>query len=296
MKFKEGYHFYALITIACWSLSYVLTRLALTYFSVYALGFLRYFIASLTLIGVAVVIKIKMPPKKDWSWFFLSGALGFFLYMIFFNQGQQMVSAATGSIIIATVPVITALFAGMIYREKLSSLQWLAIGLEFFGVAFMTLINGVVSINIGVLWLFLAAVVLSFYNLLQRKLTKSYSSLQTTAYSIFSGTILLGIFLPASVNQAIAAPVIQWVYVLILGVFSSAIAYVAWTKALSIAEKTSQVSNYMFLTPFITSLLSFFIAGEMPEQSTILGGTIILFGVFLFNFGERIKGLIKRDN
>ena len=131
MRFKEGYHLYAFITIACWSLAYVLTRLALTYFSVYSLGFLRYFIASLTLLGVAVVIKMKIPAKRDWPIFFLSGALGFFLYMIFFNQGQQMVSAATGSIIIATAPVLTALLARIIYREKLIWLQWLAIGLEF---------------------------------------------------------------------------------------------------------------------------------------------------------------------
>lgn len=137
---------------------------------------------------------------------------------------------------------------------------------------------------------------LSFYNLLQRKLTKSYASLQTATYSIWGGTILLIIFLPASVNQAITAPPIQWLYVLILGVFSSAIAYVAWTKALSLAEKTSQVSNYMFLTPFLTSLLGFVIAGEIPEQSTVMGGTIILAGVFLFNYGERIKDLMKQSN
>ncbi|WP_207706694.1 DMT family transporter [Acetobacterium tundrae] len=68
-----------------------------------------------------------------------------------------------------------------------------------------------------------------------------------------------------SVNQVIMAPPMQWVYVLILGVFSSAIAYVAWTKALSVAEKTSQVSNNMFLTPFLTSVLGFLIAGEIPE-------------------------------
>ena len=289
MGFKEKYQLYALITIACWSLAYVLTRLALTYFSVYSLGFLRYLIASLILLGVAVVIKMKMPEKGDWPMFLLSGALGFFLYMIFFNQGQQMVSAATGSIIIATAPVFTALLARIIYREKLTWLQWLAIGLEFCGVAFLTLIDGVLSINIGVLWLFLAALVLSFYNLLQRKLTKTYAPLETATYSIFGGTILLAVFLPGSMQQAIHAPPIQWVYVLILGVFSSAIAYVAWTKALSLAEKTSQVSNYMFLTPFLTSILGFLIAGEIPEQSTVIGGIIILAGVFLFNYGERVK-------
>lgn len=62
-----------------------------------------------------------------------------------------------------------------------------------------------------------------------------------------------------------------------LGIFSSAIAYVAWAKAFAKAKQTSQVSNYMFITPFLTSLLGLLIA-EVPDQSTLVGGTIILFG------------------
>lgn len=57
MRFREGYHFYDSITIGSWSLSYVLIRLALNCFSVYALDFLRYLIATLTLVGVAVVLR-----------------------------------------------------------------------------------------------------------------------------------------------------------------------------------------------------------------------------------------------
>ena len=73
--------------------------------------------------------------------------------------------------------------------------------------------------------------------------------------------------LPNSISKAIHAPLIQILYVLILGIFSSSIAYIAWAKAISIAEKTTYVSNYMFVTPFLTTILGFIIIGEIPDKA-----------------------------
>ena len=117
MKFKDSYHPYAIITIVFWSLAYVLTRLTLQYFSSFSLGFLRYFIASCTLVCIAFITKMKFPSRKDLPWFLLAGAVGFFIYIITFNKGQESISASTASVVIATVPVITAVLARFIYSE-----------------------------------------------------------------------------------------------------------------------------------------------------------------------------------
>jgi drug/metabolite transporter (DMT)-like permease len=37
--------------------------------------------------------------------------MGFFLYMIVFNTGNPQVTAATGSIVLTSVPVLTAVLA-----------------------------------------------------------------------------------------------------------------------------------------------------------------------------------------
>lgn len=280
---KKSYHFYAIITIIFWALAFVFTRLGLQYFDVYSLSFLRYLAASITLLVIICFIKINRPKKEDLFSFILSGALGFFLYVILFNKGTALVSASTSSIIIATVPVFTALLATFFYKERLKIYQWLAIGIEFMGILVLTLMNGSFSINEGVLWLLIAALCLASYNILQRKLTKTYSALQASTYSIFFATIMLCIFLPGSINKAIHAPLIQMLYVLILGVFSSAIAYIAWAKAISLTEKTTYVSNYMFVTPFLTTILGFIMINEIPDKATILGGIIILSGLFIFN-------------
>ena len=295
MNLKDNFHPYAAVTIIFWSLAYVLTRLALQYFSVFSLGFLRYFIASCTLLIVSAFTKMKIPHRADLPWFITAGFVGFFLYMIAFNQGQATVTAATGSIIIATVPVITALLAHFLYRERLLPFQWAATLIEFIGVAVLTLINGMFSINRGLFWLFLASLALSTYNLLQRKLTKTYTALQASTFSIFFGTLMLAVFIPTSIREISAAPAIQFVYLVILGVCSSAIAYVSWSKAFSKAKNTSQVSNYMFITPFLTSVLGFIIAGEVPDRATLCGGGIILLGVLLFNFGENLYRLCSKQ-
>lgn len=281
MKLKNSFHPYAMVTILFWSLSYSMTTLALAHFSPFPLGFLRYVFASATLIAAAVFLKIKAPRKQDLLWFAASGAVGFFLYMIAFNLGQGATTPATASVVMATSPVMTALLARFTYKEKLKAYQWVSIVIEFIGVAILTLMKGAFSVNKGLLWLFGAVLTISSYNLLQRKLTKNYSPLQVTTYSVFFGTAMLAIFLPEAIPEAISAPAIQFVYLAVMGIGCSAIAYVAWAKAFSVAENTSQVSNYMFLTPFLATLWGF----KIPDKPTLIGGGIILFGVLIFNFG-----------
>ena len=294
MKFKDSFHPFAGITILFWSLAFVLTRLILQYFSAFPLGFLRYAVASCALVAIVLTAKIAPPHKADLKWFLLSGFFGFFLYMITFNKGIESVTAATSSVIIATAPVITALLAHIFFKENLTGIQWAATAVEFSGVALLSLMNGFFSLNSGLLWLLLAAISLAIYNLLQRKLTKTYSGLQAAAYSIFSGTIMLAIFLPTALREIRVAPPIQLLYIVILGIFSSAIAYVTWAQALKKAEQTSSVSNYMFITPFLTTLLGFILMNEKPDGSTIAGSIVILMGVLIFNFGDRMLARASR--
>ena len=288
MKIKDSFHTYAIITIIFWSLANVMTRLSLHYFSAFSLGFLRYTIASCALIVIALVTRMKPPKKKDIIWFIFSGTVGFFLYMIAFNKGCETVSSATSSVIIANVPVLTALLARFVYKEKLSVIKWAAIAVEFSGVIVLTLMDSTFSFNPGLAWLIGASLLLSVYNLLQRKITTNYSGLQASTFSIFSGTIMLAVFLPTAVKQAQSAPPVAFLYVAVLGIFSSAIAYAAWAQAFKKAKDSSSVSNYMFITPFLASLMGFLFAGEKPDLPTVIGGGIILLGVFFFNFGEKL--------
>jgi drug/metabolite transporter (DMT)-like permease len=215
--------------------------------------------------------------------------------MIMFNIGSVTVTAATGSIILATAPIITTLLARIIYKEKIKIIQYIAIIIEFIGVGVLVLMNGVISVNMGLIWMLLSSIAVSIYNLLQRKITKKYSAIQTAIISIWVGTIMLMVFLPVSAGEIKTAPPIQILYLIILGIFPSAIAYVTWTYAFSKAKYASSVTNYMFITPLLATLLGMLLAKEVPDFSTIIGGIIILTGMFIYNFSERIMAKTKKN-
>ena len=288
MNLKNNYHPYAAITIVFWSMAFVFTRLALRTFTVFSLGLWRYVAASAVLLIVAFATRMKLPKRKDLPWFLLAGAAGFAVYMVVFNLGSRQVSASTGSVMLATTPILTALLARILYKEKLKPVQYAAIGVAFLGVVTLTVLQGGFTANAGILYMLGSALLVAIYNLLQRRLTKTYTALQSTAFSIFIGTLMLCVFLPGGVAELRVAPPSALLYVLILGVFSSAVAYCAWAKALSLAKNTSSVSNYMFVTPFLTTLLGLWIAGEPVELPTVAGGALIIIGLLLFRFGERL--------
>lgn len=280
---KKSYHFYAMASILCWSISYVLSRFIMGEFSAYSISFLRYIVASIALLLLAPIIKLKKVERQDLGWIFLTGSFGFFIYMIAFNKGLETVNAATGSVIIAAVPMISSILSSFIYKEKLSRLQWFASALSFLGVLLITLLPGGFTINYGLIWLFAAALCMSFYNLLSKRLVKKYAAIQVTAYSIFAGTVLLSIFSVSSFRQVQQASWVAILCIVSMGVFSSAVAYVCWAKAFERAENVASVSNYMYLTPFFTSILGFLLIDEVPGWSTVIGGVFILGGLILFN-------------
>ena len=149
-KTKNHAQIYAFVTVLLWASAFVLTKIALAYYTAEAIGILRYVIASLLFIAIGIFYKIGFPEKKDLPKFLLAGALGFALYMITFNQASKSLTAATGSVVIASAPILTALFARIIFKEKIRLLGWVAIIIEFIGILVLTLWNGILSVNAGI--------------------------------------------------------------------------------------------------------------------------------------------------
>lgn len=281
---------YAFATVVLWSSAFVFTKVALLSFSSTSLGFLRCAIASAVLYVVLRCKGVRMFGWHELPRFMLSGALGFSIYLFIFNKGSETLTAATGCILIATAPIITALMASVVFRERLTRLAWIALWLAFIGVLVLMLWNGSVSINAGVVWMLGAALAISAYNVIQRLYAHEYTSLQITAYSFFTATAMLVFFLPESIRQIAAAPLPHVIAVIFLGVFPSALAYLLWAKALSFAATTSDVTKFMFLTPLLSLVLGYLVISELPGVETWLGGAIILSGLVLFHIsGKRAE-------
>ncbi len=278
----SSYLFPALGTILLWSTSYVGTKIASVSFHPGAMASLRIVAAAVVLAVIAAATRRPFPARSDLPWFVGSGLFGMALYFILFNRGFADIGPTTSCILISTVPVITALLAFFAFKERLAAAGWAAIGIAFAGVVVMTLWNGAMSINMGVVWTALAAVFFAIYNLLQRKLSRSYDSLTISQWSYAAGALLLLPFLPGAMGELRAAPPAHTLIVVLLGVFPSAVGSLLWVKALSLAPKTSYVANLMFLTPFLTLAQELIIQREWPDAGAILGGILILGSLALF--------------
>lgn len=287
---------YAFGTIVLWASAFVFTKIALNYYSPETIGVIRYLIASIFFIVVGSIKKIGFPEIKDIPKFVLSGLLGFTIYMITFNQASSSLTSATGSIIIATAPVITAILAFILFNERIKFIGWVAIIVDFVGILVLTLGDGTFSINSGILWMIIAAICISGYNLFQRDFVKKYSAIQSTAYSVFAGTICLLVYLPKASMQIVSVSVHHLLVLCYLGIFPSALAYLWWAKALMSADKTSDVTNFMFVTPFLTALMGFSIIGEIPTMTTCIGGLMIIAGLILFKKANFLGGKSINEN
>ena len=182
---------------------------------------------------------------------------------------------------------MTSVVSTFLYNEKIKLLGWISILIEFVGIIVLSLWQGTLSFNFGIVWTLCAAIVFCIYNIYQRKLSSlGYQPNEIVTYSMICGTILLLFFLPKGITELTTASFSQIGVLLLLGIFSSGIAYVLWGKALSIAEKTSDVTNFMFVTPLLSTILGFLFLKEIPSMGTLIGGVMILIGLVLFQLAK----------
>ena len=286
-KKNSSYMIYAGITTLIWAAAFLFTQFAQESFSSQSIGLLRYLAASAVMLVILLVKGIGFPKLKDVPKFLLAGGIGFALYVTAFNKSVETINGATCSVISQFIPILTAVFSSIFLREKISFRGWLCIAMAFAGILVLALWNGALSVKPGVFWMLLAAVSLSIYNLLQRMFVRDYTPFQVTAYCIFGGTLFLLLFLPGAIPEMKTASLVSWGAILYLGVLGGALGYVFWAKAFSLAERTSDVSNFMFAMPLLTSLIGFLVKGEVPGVETILGGILIIGGMILFQMEKR---------
>ncbi|WP_111495518.1 MULTISPECIES: DMT family transporter [Marinobacter] len=72
-----------------------------------------------------------------------------------------------------------------------------------------------------------------------------------------------------------------------VGVFEMGIAFVLWMFAMKKAENTSQVSNLIFISPFLSLVFIHFILGETIYHSTYVGLVLIVAGLWFQQRGRK---------
>ncbi len=270
---------YAGITILLWATVFIFTKAGLRYYDAETLAVIRYILASAGLIVLIFIKKIKKPDLKDIPLFLILGFLGFAFYIITFNRGMVTLNSSTSSVILACSPIIASVLSGIFLKEKVSIFGWMSIITSFLGITVLTLWEGVFKFNTGIFWILLSAVLVATYNVSLRKVTEKYTGMEVAVYSMLAGTLLLIIYLPASILKIGSMNSVSFFVVIWLAIPGTVIAYIFWSMALEVADTTGEVTNFMFITPFLATIMGIIFLGEKLTVATVTGGILILSGV-----------------
>ncbi len=277
----------ALLTVLFWASAFAGINVGLKAYSPVELALLRYLVASVAFGILGVIYRIRVPKLRDLPIFGVLGILGVSGYHTALSYGQQTVSAGAASLLIASAPIFTVLWAVVFLKERLRLWGWLGIGLSFTGIALIVWGEGqILRFEPAALIVLLAAVMVSGYVTLQKPLLRHYSPLEVTAYAAWIGTLMLGIFLPSLWNALPQASLDSTLAIVYLGICPTAISYTTWGFVLSRLPASITVS-FLYLSPPLAIVIAWLWLGEIPTLLSILGGLLALAGVIVVNLKGR---------
>jgi drug/metabolite transporter (DMT)-like permease len=259
-----------------------------------SLAVLRYGLGGLIL---ALFLALWAPAmlrvrRKDLHFITLLAALLFGIFPFAFNAGLRWTEASQGALVLATIPVWTALLARSMGRELLSPRQGLGLVLTIIGVVIAVTGRGIDWDN-GALALagdglmLIAAVCGSIYSVLVKRAFVHYSALTVTAYGMLFGTVMLA---PAALVEGLASVRVQGqtlALVLFLGVIGGALLWWLFAYALGRMGPT-QAAVYINLNPLTAMILAVVLLHEPLLASVIVGMVVVLTGVLLVNWPKRV--------
>jgi drug/metabolite transporter (DMT)-like permease len=284
----------AFVAAALFGSSVVAVRVAVQEVPPLSLAVLRFGQGGLLLVLLLLVTRGQLRIEwRDLPLLALLGAILFTVFPVTFNGSLRLIEASRGALILATIPLWSALLSRATRSERLVFRQVVGVLLSLAGVGLVLAEDGLdwdggLEGLLGDALMLVTALCGAAYGVLAQRAFARYNALTVITFAMVLGTLLL---LPAALVED-PVGVIQRLdgrtvaLLVFLGVFGGALAFFLWTFALTRLTPT-QVAVYINLNPLVAAVLG---AALLAERLTIIftvGFDAVLLGVLLVNWPGR---------
>ena len=274
-----------------WGGTFITGRLLAGEVQAFSAAFLRFAIASVVLLIITLRHHKRLPPvqKKQWFPLLILGLSGVIAYNVFFFRGLQLIEAGRAAVIIANNPIMIALFAAILFGEKLNLLKVVGIILSVCG-AIVVITHGHPAtlwqsgIGTGELYIFGCVICWVTYSLVGRAIMRNLSPLIAVTYSAFIGAVLL---FPAACWEGMLGQISNysltaWLSLLYLGLCGTVLGFIWYYQGIQQIGST-RAGQFINFVPICAILLSAWLLDEPLTFSLLSGVCLVSGGVYLTN-------------
>ena len=269
-----------------WGATPVATRLATDGLEPLLVAVLRTLVAGVLVLPLIGTRGPALPQRRGVrALLAVSAVTGFVAFPVVYTLGQERTSAMHGSMILAALPVITGLYAALVFRRR-PGRPWLAgCAVALIGETVIVAVRAGggeegASVLGDVLVLVAALTVAAGYVAGAMLLPRGFSSAATTTWGVLLGAAALApVALVLLVRDGVpAAGAAAWGAVLFLAVVTSILGYLGWYWALA-RGGIERIAPLQFLQPVSGLALAALILDERLTLPLAIGSVAVFGGV-----------------
>jgi drug/metabolite transporter (DMT)-like permease len=287
-------HLLMLMVTVCWASNIIAGKEALTGFGALALAQLR--VVGATIVFVIAFLatgrlrRLQLSPRK-WLFLVAMAINGIALNQLTFIGGMARSTVAHTGLIVALGPVMVLAIAVVVRLEALTAWKLAGMLIAFAGVATLTADKagqGGGGHWTGDIILLVSTLVFAIFTILMKEVANSLDGLTLNTLIFVMGAIMMLPFCARAVvvtNWA-ALSLEAWWGLAFLVVFGSVVPYLVFAYVLT-ELAASRAAAFNYLQPLIAISLGIWVLSERLTSKVLIGGGLILTGVYLT---ERERG------
>ncbi|MEM6684934.1 MAG: EamA family transporter [Bacteroidota bacterium] len=270
-----------------WGSSFILIELAIEGLNFVQVGALRISVTAIFLFPIGLR-KVKSIRRSEWKWIFWTALAGSLFPGFLFALAQEQLDSGVTSMLNSLTPLHTVVFGMLLFGVAVSKRQILGVLIGLVG-ALVLIFAGASFQESQNYWFSIFIVLATIGYGLNVNMIKKYLN-HVNALAIVTGNFVI-ITLPALIilyftgffEDIWHSKAMQTAlgYVAILSLFGTAIAKVIYSRLVQISSPVF-ASSVTYTMPIVAIFWGVF-AGEKLSVYQLLGGLIILVGVYLVN-------------